>query len=169
MLPVILLDRRRSLPPSSSTAGAANPFATLLLARATTPAVEDLEGTPDLLAWGMGWLTDQMHANVSQPIIYRRGRLRLRVNATLGRKLLQLSDVDGIRMEWTDADFLIPRTKLVLHGAETLPERGDTVIVNRNGKTCTYEVLAPGAEPPWTWADSYHCMIRIHAKLLSEV
>lgn len=123
----------------------------------------------DILARGMAWLTDQLQAHLSQPVIYQRGALKVALCATFGRKLLRIDDGFGsIRMEWTDRDFLVPASKLKLGGQAVLPERGDRVKVQEGGVTHVYEVLAPGNEPPWRWCDPYRRMIRIHSKLIEE-
>jgi hypothetical protein len=120
---------------------------------------------PDLLQTGSDWLADQLKEHVSRPVVYRRGADEVAVQATIGRTLLKLDDgYGGVRMEWTDRDFLIQAADLVLGAGAVLPERGDKVRETVGSKTFVYEVMAPGKEPPWRWSDVYRKLLRIHTK-----
>lgn len=120
----------------------------------------------DMLASGMAWLSRGLPKS---PVVYQRGSSKTALCATFGRTLLHLDDgVGGVRMEWTDKDFLIPRASLTVAGSPALPERGDLIRVRSNGTLSVYEVLAPGGEPPWRWSDPYRTTIRVHTKLVSE-
>lgn len=119
----------------------------------------------DILALGVAWLRDQMQAHASQTVTYSRGLDSVTLCATFGRKLFKLDDGEGgIRMEWTDRDFLIPVASLVLAGNPILPQRGDLIRETVGEWVEVYEVLAPGGEAPWTYSDPYHTVYRIHAK-----
>lgn len=124
----------------------------------------------DLMARGMAWLNGSggmLMRHLSQPVVYRRGSVAVALCATVGQKLLKLNDGEGgVVMEWTDADFLIPTADLLDSEIGGTPQRGDTVKQLRNGVYHTYEVLAPGGEPPWRYSDPYQYMLRIHAKLV---
>jgi hypothetical protein len=123
----------------------------------------------DLLDSGLGWLVEKLQSHVSRPVVYRRGIHEITVQATIGRTLLKLDDgYGGVRMEWTDRDFLIAAEDLILAGQKTLPWRGDQIRETQDGKTLVYEVLAPGSEPEWRWSDPYHKLLRIHAKQIDE-
>ena len=122
---------------------------------------------PDLLQTGSDWLADQLKTHASRQVVYRRGALQVAVQATVGRTLLKLDDgYGGVRMEWTDRDFLVHASDLVLGGSQTLPERGDLIREMQGGKTFVYEVLAPGKEPAWRWSDPFRKVLRIHTKLV---
>lgn len=102
----------------------------------------------DLLQTGTQWLAEKLKAHASRPIVYRRGSDEVTVEAIVGRTLLKLDGgYGGVRMEWTDRDFLIAAEDLILGGQRTLPKRGDQIRETRDGKTLVYEVLAPGKEP----------------------
>jgi hypothetical protein len=99
----------------------------------------------DLLAAGLSWLTGQLHSHASQPVIYQRGVSQVGLCATFGRTLLKLDDgFGGVRMEWTDRDFLIPAANLKFGSTDTLPQRGDLIRETKNGTTHIFEVMAPG-------------------------
>jgi hypothetical protein len=120
---------------------------------------------PDLLQTGSDWLADRLKEHASRQVIYRRGGQQVAVQATIGRTLLKLDDgYGGVRMEWTDRDFLIHAADLVLGGTPTLPERGDLIRETQGTKTFIYEVMAPGKEAPWRWSDVYRKLLRIHTK-----
>jgi len=123
---------------------------------------------PDLLQVGQAWLTDQLNTHVAKEVAYRRGVDETVVRATIGRTLLKLDDgYGGVRMVWTDRDYLIPAADLMLGGNPALPQRGDVVREGAGSQTHVYEVLAPGDEPPWRWADPHRQMLRIHTKLIA--
>lgn len=120
---------------------------------------------PDLLRFGSDWLADKLKQHASRTVVYRRGANEITVQATIGRTLLKLDDgYGGVRMEWTDRDFLIHAADLELDGQAMLPERGDQVRETQDGKTFVFEVIAPGSEPPWRWSDVFRKLLRIHSK-----
>jgi hypothetical protein len=45
-----------------------------------------------------------------------------------------------------------------------LPERGDAIREQQDGKVYVYEVMAPGKEACWRWSDPYRQTLRIHTK-----
>ena len=123
---------------------------------------------PDLLRDGQAWLADQLNEHVAANIVYRRGGEEVAVRATIGRTLLKLEDVHGgVRMVWTDRDFLVRAADLALGGSPAQPQRGDQIREIVGVETLVYEVLAPGDEPPWRWADPHRQMLRIHTKQIA--
>jgi hypothetical protein len=122
----------------------------------------------DLLRSGQAWLADQLREHVATEVTYRRGADEATVRATIGRTLLKLDDgMGGVRMEWTDRDYLIRAADLVLGGNQAQPQRGDQIREVVGAETLVYEVLAPGDEPPWRWADPHRQMLRIHTKQIA--
>jgi hypothetical protein len=120
---------------------------------------------PDLLETGQQWLADQLKTHASRSVVYVRGVEQVAVPATMGRTLLKLDDgYGGVRMEWTDRDFLIPAADLVLAGNAATPERGDRIRETVGAQTLVFEVMAPGKEPPWRWSDPFRKVLRIHTK-----
>jgi hypothetical protein len=123
----------------------------------------------DRLKTGLAWLTTKMGAHASQRVTYLVGNDAIEVSATLGPKLLKLDDgLGGVRMEWTDMDFLIPAVDLVLDGQPITPARGHKVLVTAGESVETYEVLPYGSEPAWRWADPHQSMFRIHGKNIDD-
>lgn len=119
----------------------------------------------DMLRAGQEWLANQLKAHASSTVVYVRGANQASVSATIGRTLLKLEDgYGGVHMQWTDRDFLIAPTELILAGLPILPERGDIIRETKNGTIYLYEVMAPGSEPPWRWSDPHRQLLRIHTK-----
>lgn len=112
----------------------------------------------------MAWLAEQLRAHASETVTYTRGAESIEVPAVLGRKLLRIADETGIRVEWTDMDFLIGADDLVINGERVEPARGDVVQVADVYDTISFEVRPFGDEPAWRWADPHKSMYRIHAK-----
>ena len=89
------------------------------------------------------------------------------MTATIGRTLLKLDDgYGGIRMEWTDRDFLIQAADLDLGTQTITPQRGDQVKETVGSIVTTFEVAAYGNEPPWRQSDPFGIVLRIHTKLI---
>lgn len=123
---------------------------------------------PDLLHDGQAWLTDQLQEHAATEVTYRRGGEEVTVRAVIGRTLLKLDDgMGGVRMEWTDRDYLIRATDLVLGGSPASPQRGDQIREVVGGSTLVFEVLAPEGEPPWRYADPHRQMFRLHTKQIA--
>lgn len=123
----------------------------------------------DLLRDGLAWLSAQLKAGASQQVVYRRGTESVTVNAVVGKSLLKLDDgYGGVRVTWTDRDFVIAAQDLILGGNVTLPQRGDRIEQTIDGVTHVFEVAAPGGEPEWRWSDPHQIMLRIHTVKLEE-
>jgi hypothetical protein len=132
--------------------------------RCHRPAAADTQF--DLMAWGLASLASSTKAYFSKLVTYARDEDFVELRAVLGRKLLKLSDGDGgVRMEWTDMDFLIDTTDLVLGGSEATPQRGDLVYLPLADTVEVFEVSPPDpTEPCWRWCDPFRYKRRIHAK-----
>lgn len=123
----------------------------------------------DLLKFGSDWLVDQLKAHVARQVVYQRGASEITVTATIGRTLLKLDDgYGGVRVEWTDRDFLIPAAELILAGVPVLPERGDQIREVDGAVVHLFEVMTPSGEPPWRWSDVYRKLFRIHTKRIGS-
>jgi hypothetical protein len=121
----------------------------------------------DLLQTGQEWLADQLKEHASRQVVYQRGATELVVQATIGRTLMKLDDgYGGIRMEWTDRDFLIQAADLLIGAAVVTPERGDRVRETVGVLTSVFEVMAYGGEPPWRISDPFGKLLRIHTKYI---
>ena len=121
----------------------------------------------DLLDAGQAWLANQLQEFASRSVVYHRGANNVAVLATIGRTLLKLDDgYGGVRMEWTDRDFLIQAADLAFNGAAITPERGDRISETVGVNTSVFEVTAFGGEPPWRYSDPFGKLLRIHTKFI---
>lgn len=124
----------------------------------------------NLLREGIEVLTATLKETASETVTYSRGYDSVQVQSIFGKKLLKLNDnvTGGLRIEWTDMDFMIPADADFHFGDGVLiePRRGD--IIWAEGAVGTfeaYEVLPFGSnEPPYRWSDPYRQMYRIHTK-----
>lgn len=124
-----------------------------------------MASTQNMLQAGSDWLASQLKTHASRSVVYQRGVREVTVLAVIGRTLMKLDDgLGGVKMEWTDRDFLIQASDLVLDGEPIQPQLGDTIRETNGDVTYIYEVMAPGGEPHWRWSDDYHKVMRIHTK-----
>jgi hypothetical protein len=125
----------------------------------------------DLLQKGLSWLDDQRHAHMTQTVLYVRDTENasyvVELLATIGRTDFEQVDEFGIVHKLQSRDFLIRATDLVLNNELTLPKAGDRVRETVGTQTFVYEVMAPGAEPPWRYSDPYRQTLRVHTKHVS--
>jgi hypothetical protein len=118
----------------------------------------------DLLEQGSAWLDDQRNAHMTRAVVYQRGGDSVELPATIGRTVFEQADEFGIIHKLESRDFLLLRTDLVLSGVQTLPKAGDRVRDPDGENAQVYEVMAPGAEPPFRYSDPYRKTLRIHTK-----
>lgn len=118
----------------------------------------------DVLSQGMSWLEDQRHRHLTRMVTYQRGVNEVELAATIGRTVFEQDDHAGGLTRIESRDFLIRAADLVLAGNVTLPQPGDRIIETDAIATYTYEVMAPGSEPPWRYSDMNRATLRIHTK-----
>ena len=123
----------------------------------------------DLLESGQNWLAGKLKTHASREVVYLRGASHIAVSATIGRTLLKLDDgYGGIRMEWTDRDFLIQAAEIDFGGGPVSPERGDCIQDTVGSIVSTYEVTAYGGEPPFRPSEPFGIVLRIHTKCIEQ-
>lgn len=117
----------------------------------------------DLIGDGSAWLERQRRAHLSRPVLYRRGAQTARVPATVGRTLFAIAIAGTALTERVvSRDYLIAASDLAAFG---VPQRGDQVVeIAPDGARHVHEVLAPGRDPHWRWADPNRSCYRIHTK-----
>ena len=90
------------------------------------------------------------------------------MDAAFGRSEFQVESSDGMRLEYTDRDFIFPADRLILNGELATPKRGHRItIIKTRGDTEVFEVLAPGGAQVYRLCDPEGYMIRVHTKRLS--
>jgi len=118
----------------------------------------------DLFETASDWLTGLFAAKASKAIVYRRGAVSLRFNATLGNTQLQAIDGAGMAIEVESLDFLFEAGELDFGAGAVLPAEGDRI--DYRGKT--YEVLAVPGGSHYRETDPYGHGLRVHTKLIEE-
>ena len=118
----------------------------------------------DLLERASAWLAEQQLKHASRTVQYVRGEDSVYVNAVIGRTLFEVEDAYGVVERTESRDFLIPASDLLLDGSVVLPERGDRIRETQSQKVYVYEVMAPGKELAWRYADSFRRLLRVHTK-----
>ena len=114
----------------------------------------------DLLNDAVQWLAERLHAHASRQVTYSRGSDSVTLSATIGKTLFEVDRGGGVVEHSESRDFLVRAAELVLSGAPVLPQRGDRI----TDGGLVYEVMAPGSEPHYRFADPYRTMLRIHTK-----
>lgn len=106
-------------------------------------------------------------SHMSRPVVYRRGSASVEVYATIGSTTFQITDAQGVMLESTSRDYLIPAASLIIEGNRVDPRAGDQITESVDGRESVYEVMPFGPEPAWRFSDRYGKMLRIHTKLVS--
>lgn len=120
----------------------------------------------DILQTGADFLAATLKARASREITYTRGASQVTVKVTIGKTLLRLEDEFGaIQMVWTERDYLMTLTDLVLDGVQTLPREADLIRDVEGGVTKIYEVLPYGGEPTHK-VDAHNAILRVHTKFI---
>jgi len=115
-----------------------------------------------LMEQGAAWLASQHAGNDSRAVTYSRGTASVSLLACPGRTTFEVDTAFG-NENVQSRDFLILASSLVLSGVTVLPESGDKIVEVDQGVTYTYEVSAPGKQPPYS-IDTYRQELRIHTK-----
>jgi len=123
----------------------------------------------DVLQDGLDWLEEQRREHLSRAVTYRRGASSGDVPATVGATRFEVDDGYGLVIEQEMRDYLIATTDLMLSGEQTLPERGDEILEERDGVTYVYEVMELGAEQHYRFCDPAGKTLRIHTKHVETV
>jgi hypothetical protein len=119
---------------------------------------------------GFGALTSKLITHASVDAVYARGDDEVNVKAVIGSKLLKVDDgMGGLKIQWTDLDFLIPVADLALpYLGPILPQREDMVHLIMPYEVQSFQVYPFGSEPEWRYCDPYQHMYRIHTKYVGN-
>lgn len=108
-----------------------------------------------------------MPAAAGGRILYQGDGDQVELGATFGRSEFPVDDgVEGVRIEYSDRDFLVAADDLTLNGGQAEPKRGHKITDLDTGDT--YEVSAPGGERPFRYCDPFWTLVRIHAKKVAS-
>jgi len=120
----------------------------------------------NLMQRGMNMLASQLPDAAGGTIHYCRNTDSVSLSATFGRTEFSVEDTNGVRVEYSDRDFIVSAASLILSDAVITPQRGDVIDVrSAAGEVLhVYEVLAPGGMQPYRYCDPERTMLRIHTK-----
>lgn len=118
----------------------------------------------DILQQGSNWLEGMRETHATRPVVYVRGTDSVEVSGTVGRTVFRIDKGYGVMERVEARDYLVLGSALALNGQTILPNAGDRIREEADGKTFVYEVMAPGGEPCWRWSDPYRQTLRIHTK-----
>ena len=109
----------------------------------------------NLLEQGERWLAGMFEKHASRPVSYHRGVVSATLQATVGRTVFQIADQFTAAIVSVESrDYLVTAENLAAAGFG-LPQAGDRIHEVQGVKEYVYEVMAPGQEPCWRWADPY--------------
>lgn len=118
----------------------------------------------DLIQTGNDWLAEQMQAYASQPVTYSRGDDDIELLATAEPPTQELDAAGGAIIDALAIAFVVQAADLVIDDTTIKPQRGDVIVFGPR----TFGVVEPGpGEPPWSYADPYRKLMRIHARELN--
>lgn len=122
----------------------------------------------DMLADGAAFLAETQRAHVSRAVRYRRpseSRETAALTVTVGSTDFEQMGDTGAAIVVQSADWIVATADLRFDDGTTFePRRGDLVEdAAVAGRVLTYEVRAPGNEPPWRYADRHRRQVRIHS------
>ena len=123
---------------------------------------------PDLLKEGSDWLEDQRTDFLSRTVTYQRDPDEVEVLATVGRTVFRIDGAYGLQQRHEARDYLFLAADLVLDAVVVLPVAGDRIREVQGAVAYTYEVMAPGGEPPWRYSDLYRKTLRVHTKQVKQ-
>lgn len=98
-----------------------------------------------------------------EAVVYRRGNVSAALRMLPGSAARPEDAVKGLSLQPELQDWLIGSDQLLLNDVPICPSRGDLIVVDRDGKTLTFEVL-PSSEQPYRM-DATGALIRIHTRL----
>jgi hypothetical protein len=115
----------------------------------------------DMLSDGLDWLTDQLHANASRLVTYKRGTQSISLTSIIGRRRFQRQESGGIVNVYSDRDFIVKAAELILNGVVTEPADGDKIVDSLDG--ATYMLMQFPPEPCFQRVDNGR-QFRCHTK-----
>lgn len=118
----------------------------------------------DLLQKGNTWLTDMRSAHMSKSVAYAPiAGGSVAIVAAIARTVFEVETEPGagIFQKIESRDFIVATSLMASD-----PVRGDRIreALEGTNKVLVYEVLAPGGQPCWQWADGHRTARRIHTK-----
>jgi len=120
----------------------------------------------DILDTASSWLTSMNRTHRGRTVTYVRGDMTAQVTSVVGRTVFQVPREYGLFEEVETRDYLIEVSDLADFSE---PAAGDQVKDTLNGTVQIFEVMAPGDEPVFRYADLFRRVFRIHTKHVGSV
>jgi len=95
-------------------------------------------------------------------IVYSDGTNTVAIDATYGKTKYQVQTESSVVTAFTDRDFILSASALVLGGVATLPKSGHTITVVDGGER--YQVLPPDGMQVYERSDPEGTTLRVHCK-----
>lgn len=116
---------------------------------------------------GARFLRDKIAKAFGRNVSYTRGgsTVTLKASPAAGRSLANpaAANVQAVRTEATERDYLIPVTEYAAHSLG-VPQRGDRITEVIDGVTCVFECAPRDGEPEWRWSNDERLVYRLHCK-----
>ena len=122
----------------------------------------------NLLEQGEKWLAGMLQKHASSEVRYQRSSVSSTLRATIGRSVFEIAEqLSSAVLRIESRDYLVAAEAFAATGL-TIPQPGDRIHETQGSREYVYEVMAPGGEPCWRWADAYRQQLRIHTKLVAS-
>lgn len=141
---------------------AASPFDLTLTGSVSAPEPPVVVSTTNMLRIGSAFLSEQRHANTTEPIIYRRGAAQVELSATVGRINSQEQTLSEFVVDAERVDFIVRSTDLVLSGSKTLPIDGDEIEYDAGAGGMVYSVRRDELDRVYRPVDEFGGDLRVH-------
>jgi hypothetical protein len=115
-----------------------------------------------MLKDGAEFLSDQLHASASEPVVYVRGDDEVDLSAIIGRMEGAGQDTDGYTTDGDQVDFIIAAADLVIDAAAVEPEIGDYIKHTRDGVEYKYTLARDELDRLYRRCDEHGFDIRVH-------
>ncbi len=106
--------------------------------------------------------------DVAVDVTYHRGDWATALRAVRGETEIEISDAYGTTTLARSDDWLCNTADLTVAGDATLPQAGDRIVYEHDGRRETYEVGHPAAGDPYRLAGPHRQRIRIHTRLVES-
>jgi len=121
-----------------------------------------------VIASSIDWLFEAIKSTAGVTVTYQRAGQQAQLAAVVGQTIFEQADDYGVVTRIESRDFLVSAADLQFDGQPIEPARGDRIVETDLTGMHTYEVMAPGDEPPWRYSDPYRQVYRIHTKQIEE-
>lgn len=141
---------------------AASPFDLDFEGTVVEPTPPVVVETNNMLRTGASFLAQQRHANMTEPITYRRGGQSVQLSATVGRPQSQDQQVSGFVIDTDRVDFIVREADLVIGGSRVIPSDGDEIEFNAGSGPEVFTVRRDELDQTYRKVDEFGGDLRVH-------